>query len=257
MSTLNLRGPARIVVRQHRFVLWGWGAVALVGAALAASAWWFTSAAADDFAGTGCSVQHTVSGCGIPVRHLLSIELQYNHLFRYAALAIAALPALVGLFVAGPVIGRELEDGTYRFACGQSVSPARWLAAKLAVTGAFAVAGVTLLSAVYAWTVSRTHDTHYPLSSSEWWVYDSMGPVPVAHTLLGLALGALVALLLGRALRSMALAAVVCLLVALATRAVRPAANFWPLQLAETGIVLLLAGGVTALAFRVLRRYHA
>ncbi|MGI5482042.1 hypothetical protein [Streptomyces lavendofoliae] len=36
-----------------------------------------------------------------------------------------------------------------------------------------------------------------------------------------------------------------------------PSDHFWPLQLAETGIVLALAALATVLAFRVLRRHHA
>lgn len=35
-----------------------------------------------------------------------------------------------------------------------------------------------------------------------------------------------------------------------------PASHFWPLQLVETGILLVLAAAAVALAFRVLRRRH-
>ncbi|MFF7341701.1 hypothetical protein ACFZAT_30850 [Streptomyces sp. NPDC008163] len=257
MSAMILRGPERLLVRQHRLVLWMSGALTLAGIALVAGAWLFTSSAADDFAGTGCSVQHTVHGCGIQVRHFLSIELYYNHLFSYAGLVMAVLPALVGLFVAGPLIGRELEDGTYRLSWGQSVSPARWLAAKLAVPGAVTVAGVAVLSAVYAWGWSRTYETNYPSESSEPLIYGAMGPVPVASALLGLALGALIALLVRRALASVTLTVAVSLVLLVARESVRPGGPFWPLQLMETAILLALAAVATALAFRVLRRYHA
>lgn len=257
MSTLQLRGPEQLVVRQHRLILWIGGALALAGTILVPGAWWFTSATADAFAGTGCSVQHTVVGCGIDVRHLLSVELYYSRLFDYAGLVMTALPALIGLFVAGPLIGRELEDGTYRLSWSQSVSPARWLAAKLAVPVAFTTAGVTVLSAVYAWGWSRTYDTHYPVQSSERLVYGAMGPVPVGYTLLCLALGALIALLVRRALPSMALTVAAYIVLLPVGEAVRPRGRFWPLQLVETGILLALAAGAVALAFRILRRHHA
>ncbi|MFD5729649.1 hypothetical protein ACFWMT_26580 [Streptomyces sp. NPDC058368] len=257
MSAVALRGPVRLVVRQHRLVLWISGALALAGIALVIGAWWFTSASADDFAGTGCSVRHTVTGCGIQVRHFLSIELHYARLLDYAGLVMTTLPVLIGLYVAGPLIGRELEDGTYRLSWSQSVSPARWLAAKLAVPGVLIVAGVAVLSAVYAWGSSRTHETHYPAQSSEPLVNGAMGPVPVAAALLGVALGALIALLLRRTLASMTLTVVVSLALIVAREAVRPDGAFWPLQLMETGILLVLAAAATALAFRVLRRYHA
>ncbi|MFD7863229.1 hypothetical protein [Streptomyces sp. NPDC059783] len=257
MSTVSLRGPARLVARQHRLVPWIGGALVLAWTALVAGAWWFMSSAADDFAGTGCSVQHTVRGCGIQVRHLLSVELHYGRLFDYAGPAMTALPVLIGLLVAGPVIGRELEDGTYRLSWSQSVSPAGWLAARLAVPAAVTVAGVAALSAVYAWGWSRTTATHYPVHSSEPLVYRAMGPVPVASSLLCLALGALIALLVRRTLPSMALTAVLSTAVIVALGAARPGGGFWPLQLAETALLLVLTAATTALAFRVLRRHHA
>lgn len=257
MSALSLRGPERLVVRQHRLVLWLSGALALAGIALVAGAWWFTSSAADDFAGTGCSVDRIVPGCGIQARHFLSIELHYSRLLDYAGLVMAALPVLIGLFVAGPLIGRELEDGTYRLSWTQHVSPARWLAAKLAVPGALTLGGVTVLSAVYAWGWTRMSETNYPGQSSEPLVYGAMGPVPVASALLGLAVGALIALLLRRTLPSMALTVAASLALIAAREAVRPGGHFWPLQLTETAVLLVLAAAATALAFRVLRRYHA
>ncbi|WP_406452831.1 hypothetical protein OG782_20005 [Streptomyces sp. NBC_00876] len=325
MSTLALRGPARVVVRQHRLVLWTTAALALAGIALVTGAWWWTSATADTFAGTGCSVQHTVHGCGIDVRHFLSVELYFSRLLRYAGVVMTVLPALVGMFVAGPMIGRELEDGTYRLSWSQSVSPARWLAAKLAVCAVLTVVGVSVLSAVFAWAWSRTHSTHYPAQWFEREVYGAMGPVPVGCALLGLGLGALAALLVRRTLLAMSITALAYGAVVVALTSVRdslwpvatvatplnatpadlpggtqyvgrgmmageqrlpdgtcyrdpvpdvdrcladhhvtgtytdyhPASHFWPLQLVETGILLVLAAAAVAVAFRVLRRRHA
>lgn len=60
-----------------------------------------------------------------------------------------------------------------------------------------------------------------------------------------------------RTLPSMALTVAVSLALTVAREAVRPGGHFWPLQLTETAILLVLAAAATALAFRVLRRYHA
>lgn len=322
MSALALRGPARVVVLQHRRVLWITGALALAGIALVAVAWWVTSAAADTFAGTGCSVQRTVQGCGIPVRHFLSVEMHFSQLLQYAGVVMMALPAVIGLFVAGPMIGRELEDGTYRLSWSQSVTPTRWLAAKLAVPAVLTVAGVSVLSAVYAWAWSRARGTNYPAQWFEREVYGAMGPAPVGYALLCLALGALAAVLIRRTLPAMAVTVAGYAAVILVMNAVRsglwpvrtdttalgtelrypsaasdvavgwmtgggtrlgdatcidatdvdacmarhgatsqyidyhPASHFWPLQLVETGILLVLAAAVVAVAFRVLRRSH-
>lgn len=323
MSALALRGTARIVVRRHRLVLWITGVLALAGIVLMAGAWWWTSRTGDAFAGTGCSVRHTVIGCGIDVRHLLSVELHFSRLLQYAGVVMMLLPALIGLFVAGPMIGRELEDGTYRLSWSQSVTPARWLAAKLAVPAVLTVAGVSVLSAVCAWARSRTRGTHYPAQWFEREVYGAMGSVPVGYALLCLALGALAALLIRRALPAMAVTLVAYAAVVLVLNSVRhalwplrtdtvalgseipypsaaadvavgwvtgdgarldgntcveatdttaclarhgataryvdyhPASHFWPLQLVETALLLALAAGAVALAFRVLRRHHA
>ncbi|MFG2672593.1 hypothetical protein [Streptomyces sp. NPDC048445] len=323
MSTLALRGPARVVVLQHRRVLWITGALALVGIVLMGVAWWVTSAAATTFDGTGCSVRHTVHGCGIAVRHFLSVELYFNQLLGYAGAAMMVLPAAFGMFVAGPMIGRELEDGTYRLSWSQSVSPARWLTAKLAVPAVLTVAGVSVLSAVYGWAWFRARGTNYPVQWFEPQVYGAMGPAPVGYALLCLALGALAAVLVRRTLPAMALTAAAYAVVVLVMNSVRsglwpmrtdttplgnelrypsaasdvsvgwmtgggtrlgdatcinasdvdacmarhgavsqyidyhPAAHFWPLQLIETGILLVLAAAAVAVAFRVLRRRHA
>lgn len=322
MSALALRGPARVVVLQHRRALWITGAAALVGIALIGVAWWVTSAAATDFDDTGCSVRHTVRGCGIEVRHVLSVELYFNRLLESAGAAMMVLPAVIGLFVAGPMIGRELEDGTYRLSWSQSVTPARWLAAKLAVPAALTVAGVCVLSAVYAWAWSRARGTNYPAQWFEPQVYGAMGPAPVGYALLCLGLGALAGVALRRTLPAMALTAAAYAVVALVMNYVRsglwpmrtdttalgselrypsaasdvhvgwmtgdgtrlgdatcinaddvdacmarhgatsqyidyhPAGHFWPLQLVETGILLVLAAAAIAVAFRVLRRSH-
>ncbi|MFF0578220.1 ABC transporter permease [Streptosporangium saharense] len=55
-------------------------------------------------------------------------------------------PTLVGAFWGAPLLGREYERGTHRLAWTQSVSVRRWLAVKLSVLGATAVAGGLLLS---------------------------------------------------------------------------------------------------------------
>ncbi|MGC5401836.1 hypothetical protein ACPXCP_39620 [Streptomyces sp. DT20] len=322
MSTLALRGPARVVVLQHRRVLWITGALALVGIVLMGVAWWVTSAAATTFDGTGCSVRHTVHGCGIAVRHFLSVELYFNHLLGYAGAAMMVLPAAFGVFVAGPMIGRELEDGTYRLSWSQSVSPARWLTAKLAVPAVLTVAGVSVLSAVYGWAWFRARGTNYPVQWFEPQVYGAMGPAPVGYALLCLALGALAAVLVRRTLPAMAVTAAAYAAVVVVMNAVRgslwpmrtdttalgreirypsaasdvsvgwmtgggtrlgdttcsgaadvdacmarhgavsqyvdyhPTSHFWPLQLIETGILLVLTAVAVALAFRVLRRSH-
>ncbi|MFF9511115.1 hypothetical protein ACF1BU_32205 [Streptomyces sp. NPDC014724] len=198
MSTVGLLGPARVVVRQHRLTLWIIGGLAVVGIAAAVATALWTASVSGTFAGTDCSVENTVRGCGVTVRHFLGAELRLSHAVDYAGLVMMLLPAFIGMFVAGPLIARELENGTYRLSWSQSLSPARWLAAKLAVPVVLILAGVSVLSAVSAWVWSRAETTHYPKNWYERDVYGAMGTVPVGYALLMLALGALAGLLLRR-----------------------------------------------------------
>jgi len=65
----------------------------------------------------------------------------------YAAIFLQLLPALIGAFVGAPVLARELETGTFRYAWTQGFGRSRWALAKLvalavvlaAATGAFSV----------------------------------------------------------------------------------------------------------------------
>lgn len=204
MSTIALRGPERVVIRQHRWTLWTVGVLTLAGIAAVVAAYLWMASASDTFANSGCSVENTVRGCGDTVRHFLDAELRFGRAVDYADLVMMLLPPFVGMFVAGPLIGRELESGTYKLSWSQSVSPARWLAAKLAVPGVLTLAGVSVLSAVSAWARSRTAGTHYP--TGDWYerqVYGAMGTVPVGYALLMLAFGSLAGLLLRRTVAAM------------------------------------------------------
>ncbi|MEV8456418.1 ABC transporter permease subunit [Streptomyces sp. NPDC052095] len=203
MSTLALSGPVRVTLRQHRTTLWTVGTLALAGIASVVIARLVLSSATDTFADTDCSVRKVTEGCGIAVRHFLSVELHFHRLLQYAALVMMLLPVFVGMFVAGPMIARELESGTFRLSWSQGISPARWLAAKLAVPAAATVAGVSVLSAVFGWAASRTDRTQYPLDMYDRDVYGSMGTAPVGYTLCMLALGALAGLLLRRTVPAM------------------------------------------------------
>ncbi|MGW0667342.1 hypothetical protein [Streptomyces sp. NPDC002746] len=219
MSALALRGPARVVVLQHRRVLWITGALALAGVVLLTASMWWNSGTADTYADTGCSFMDTSPRCVTAFQDMLSHQAWLRDVLHLAGIAMMILPAAIGLFVAGPMIGRELESGTYRLAWSQSVSPTRWLLAKLAVPAAITVVAVPVLSAVYAW--GRTS----PDTDREAWydtsAYAATGTLPTASALLAIALGALAALLVRRTLLAMGITALAYGAVALTLGAVR------------------------------------
>lgn len=205
MSTLALRGPARVVVLQHRRVLWITGALALAGIVLLAASVWWNSGTADTYADSGCSFTHTSPRCQAAFQDMLDHQAWLRDVLRFGGVAMMVLPAAIGLFVAGPMIGRELESGTYRLAWSQSVSPSRWLLAKLAVPAAITVVAVPVLSAVYVW--GRTSPDTDRLAWYDTSVYAAMGTLPTASALFAIALGALVALLVRRTLLAMSITA--------------------------------------------------
>lgn len=236
MSTLTLhgsalRGPARVVVRQHKRVLIIAGALALTGIiALVAYTLW-ASQVTDDFEAGPCKATGDPgSSCYQPVRVYLDLMVRFSQRVGYGAAVLTVLPGIISAFVAGPMIARELESGTYKVAWAQSVSPARWLAAKLAVPTVLTVAGVSVLSAVLAW--ARTHtSTEYPADWFDLTVFASTGTVTVGYTLLGIAVGALTGLLVRRTVAAMSLAALVTGAVLATLASVR--SGLWPLRTAS------------------------
>ncbi|WNI30278.1 hypothetical protein [Streptomyces sp. ITFR-6] len=219
MSILALRGPARVIVLQHRRVLWIAGALALAGVVLLTASMWWNSGTADTYADTGCSYMDTSARCVAALDDALSHQARLREVLYYVGIAMVVLPAAIGLFVAGPLIGRELESGTYRLAWSQSVSPARWLLAKLAVPAAITVVVVPVISTVYAWC--RTSPDANRLDWYEWSTYAAIGALPTASALLAIALGALAGLLVRRTLLAMGITALAYGAVALTLGAVR------------------------------------
>ncbi|MEV3932191.1 hypothetical protein [Streptomyces sp. NPDC049944] len=217
----SLRGPARVVVRQHRWALWIAGGLALAAVIGMIALALRSSYVAEVFAGTGCRVDGADGNrpCMQTARNYLDSMVTYRRMFDYVATALRTLPLLVSAFVAGPMIARELESGTFKVSWAQSVPPARWLAAKLAVPAVLLLAGVSVLTAVLAW--ARSHaDTPYPGQWHDADVFSTSGVVPLAHTLFGMAVGALIGLLVRRTLLALAASA-------LATGAVVAFFTYW------------------------------
>lgn len=130
--------------------------------------------------------------------------LRYKDVSLYTSYAVLVLPFLVASWAGASLIGRELETGTAQLAWTQSVSPTRWLAAKLALPAALVTAGTALLTLLHhlAWSAGQGRvDNVKPWYSIE--ALYAGGPVVVALALAGLASGALLGLLLGRSLAAL------------------------------------------------------
>jgi hypothetical protein len=112
------------------------------------------------------------------------------------------LPALLGAFWGAPLVGRELETGTYRLAWTQSVTRRRWLAVKLSLVGLASVSLVGALSAVVTAAASRVDEAN--LNRLSPLVFGARGLVPVGYAALAFAVGVASGLVLRRTVPAMA-----------------------------------------------------
>jgi ABC-type transport system involved in multi-copper enzyme maturation permease subunit len=77
----------------------------------------------------------------------------FNGMYGFLSngLILQALPALTGAFVGAPILARELESGTFRFAWTQGFGRRRWALAKLVMLGALVTGLAGALSVLFSW----------------------------------------------------------------------------------------------------------
>jgi hypothetical protein len=123
---------------------------------------------------------------------LAVFEQRYQAAAMYLPRFLEFLPAALGVFVGAPLVARELESGSYRFAWTQGRSRTTWILAKLVIVGPYLLAVTLVFSAVFAWWFRPWEQIMGRLSSGE--AYEVTGVVFGARTLfafvLGVALGA-------------------------------------------------------------------
>jgi hypothetical protein len=152
------------------------------------------------------------SGCDIIVRHFQSEFGSRVDIARYLIL----LPALVGMFVGAPLLARELEHGTHRFAWTQSVTRRRWLLSKTLLLALAVTLSAVVLSAIVTWWRQPFDGLEGRMSPSG---FEIQGLVVPAYALFALTLGVLAGAALRRSLAAMSLtlAAFVAVRLAVAT----------------------------------------
>ncbi|MHC5262838.1 hypothetical protein ACYSUO_33575 [Streptomyces sp. UC4497] len=293
------------VLRLHRGAMWVWIGYVVVSLGLLLWLWGPGSAdvqAAFDKLGYGGAQDNAFQGA--LSAFLPFVGTTFDTLF-YDPLTLTRIAACaIAVFAAGPLIARELEQGTAQLAWTQSVSPARWLATKLYVPALLIAVGTTLVVILYrlVWD-GRNHLLVAGIGPRDF--NFSVGPATVANALFGLAIGVLAALVVRRTLPAAALAGIVTYLVGAFrsnswplqgsyqqpeipvhskaitstgaeirdpscmtqrcldqhditgfTRHYLPSPDYWPRQLAETGILLGLTALAVVAAFLVLRRFQ-
>ncbi|MDQ0581919.1 hypothetical protein [Streptomyces rishiriensis] len=211
-------GTARTVLRLHRTALLVWAAVVL-----ALSGWlvWLTAVAVQE----EVAAWEACERAGQDLCDMTVGWVGYSESLGWVGLLISSCFLGVAAFAGGALIGRELENGTARLAWAQGITPARWLAAKLAVPALALTAGVTVLVLVYRWAWGANRFLTY----NGWMgddAYLSRGPAGLAYVLCALAVGVLTALLLRRALPALAVSVAATGLLAFVVAQYR--GSFWP-----------------------------
>jgi len=141
---LPWRRMAGIIWRQHRYALAG------VAALLGALAVWLWIA--------GTSVHHAYAAV-VACRPAGSASCQdlastFNGTWNsvsYWTIFLQLVPALIGAFAGAPVLARELETGTFRFAWTQGFERWRWALAKLVALPVVLAAATFAFSVLVSW----------------------------------------------------------------------------------------------------------
>jgi hypothetical protein len=253
------RGPRGLVwamLRVHPWALWLWVLLVAVGAGALLFAYGpGTDAALAEYRAMGCHLADVSLDCdnsGPAISRLGLANSLGDPLLSF-------VPLLVAAWAGGALIGRELESGTAQLAWTQSVSPARWLAAKLAVPAVLLVAGTTVLTLLHRMAWSSTAVLRSITPWREWYeddIFLANGTLATAYALLGLAVGVLAGLLQRRALPALGTAVVGLLILMQALSTLRP--RLWPVETLTskgeyppyTGMVLD-EGGLTSTGARV------
>jgi hypothetical protein len=116
---------------------------------------------------------------------------------------LQVIPALIGAFVAAPVLAREMETGTFRYAWTQGFGRARWAVAKvvpLAVAVTVAAGAFSILVSWYIQPLWGAGDDNGPLYPT---IFDLRGVALAAWTLAAFAIGSLAGILIRRVIPAM------------------------------------------------------
>jgi hypothetical protein len=188
---LPWRRMAWVTWRQH------WAALGGVAALLSVLTLWLWV--------TGLQVHHSYAAAAAcqPASSLACTSLigDFNSTYGRLAVATAALlqvvPALIGAFAGAPVLARELETGTFRFAWTLAFGRWRWTLAKLVPLAVAVAAAAGMFSALLSWYFQPffADGNLSPLAGT---VFDLRGAAFAAWTLAAFAIGVLAGVLIRR-----------------------------------------------------------
>ncbi len=133
-----------------------------------------------------------------------------------------AVPVLIGAFVGAPLLAREFESGTFRFAWTQGAGRTRWTVSTLVLPAVLLIAATGAFTTLFYWYF-RPFLADGQVSEMLPLAFALLGVAFAAWTLFAFALAAFLGTLLRRMVPAMAITLVVYIAVAIATAtAIRP-----------------------------------
>jgi hypothetical protein len=202
LRPLPWRRMAGVIWRQHRFALVG--VAALLGV-VAVLMW---------IAGTTLHQSYASAvACGTsgsPACQEATLAFIGSYGFLSNGIILQALPALIGAFIGAPLLAREMETGTFRYAWTQGFGRRRWALAKLVSLAVAVTVPAYLFSLVLSWYYQPYFAsgnqgaglTEYtPFFPS---LFDLRGVAFAAWTLAAFAIGALAGMLIRRVVPAIA-----------------------------------------------------
>jgi ABC-type transport system involved in multi-copper enzyme maturation permease subunit len=181
------------------------------------------------------------------------------HLGNGIRVALLAAPVLLAMFAGPPVVARELENRTFRYAWTQGIGRMRWTVAKLTYLGSVITIAALIVSQLFTWLFAPFLTTQ-DLTVLSPAVFETRGIAYAVWTLTAFCLGAFLGTLIRRVIPAMAASLGAYLALTGLTWAYLqnhyPVSTFWPRQAFEAGWLLAVCALLVA-ATRWLVRRHA
>lgn len=180
-----------VIWRQHRATLAG--VISLLGA-LALYLWLAGTGVHHDYRPvTNCHPSSSVA-CSTALSNFTET---YDHTANIIPALLQAVPALIGAFVGAPILARELETGTFRYAWTQGFGRWRWTLAKLVSLAIIVAVAAGAFSILFSWYYGPFLADHQatPLAAT---VFNLRGIGFAVWTLTAFAIGSLSGILTRR-----------------------------------------------------------
>lgn len=197
VQPLPWRRMAWVTWRQHRLPLTG---TALLLGALAVYLWLSGRQVHQAYAAATACLPASSIACTTAISNFTST---YDHTATIIPALLQAVPALIGAFLGAPVLARELESGTFRYAWTQGYGRWRWTLAKLVSLAVAVAAAAGVFSSLFSW-----YDQPFiadgqtnPLAAI---IFDLRGIAFASWTLVAFAIGALAGILMRRVVPAIA-----------------------------------------------------